>query len=197
MALTKTIIKSSSTYKVEFSLPLEAAPKSKEIIVLGEFNDWNKAKAPVLKKKKNQFVGSMNVSPGSYEFRYLIDDTYWINDWAADNYVPAPFAGVENSVLHLKPIKKKAVAKKKAKKVDFTIIEGIGPKINQLILDAGITTFDALSKTKPAALKSILTAAGNRYKMHDPGTWPKQSAYVVKDDLTGLKKWQDKLKGGK
>lgn len=93
---------------------------------------------------------------------------------------------------------KKAPAKKVTRrKDDLKKIEGIGPKIAQLLIDSNITTFNKLSKTKFEKLKKILSEAGSRYKMHDPGTWAEQAALAAKGDWDKLKTFQDFLKGGK
>ncbi len=93
---------------------------------------------------------------------------------------------------------KKAPAKKATRrKDDLKKIEGIGPKIAQLLIDSNITTFNKLSKTKFEKLKKILSEAGSRYKMHDPGTWAEQAALAAKGDWDKLKTFQDFLKGGK
>lgn len=94
---------------------------------------------------------------------------------------------------------KATVAKVAAKstKDDLTKIEGIGPKIAGLLNAGGIVTFDDLSVAKVTALKSILDAAGSRYKLHDPSTWPNQSALAAKGSWDALKKLQDELNGGK
>jgi chromosome segregation ATPase len=83
------------------------------------------------------------------------------------------------------------------KKDDLTKIEGIGPKINGLLNDAGIYTFAKLSATKYEKLKTILEEAGERYRMHDPSTWPKQAELAANGKWDELKKLQDELKGGK
>jgi len=93
-------------------------------------------------------------------------------------------------------------AEPKAKKAesgddDFKKIEGIGPKISELLKGAGIATFEELSKTDVDRIKEILAEAGNRYKMHDPTTWPKQAELAANGDWDALKKWQDELDGGK
>jgi len=97
--------------------------------------------------------------------------------------------------------KPKAAAKKSTKggnkPDDFKKIEGVGPKIASLITEAGITTFAELSKTDPEKIREILLAAGNRYKMHDPATWPKQAGMAAEGKWDELKKWQDELDGGK
>lgn len=96
------------------------------------------------------------------------------------------------------PKKEKAPAKAVVTKADdLTIVEGIGPKIAELLQNAGITSFAELAKAKPAAIKTVLDAAGKRYQMHDPATWPKQAALARDGKTEELAKLQEKLKGGK
>jgi predicted flap endonuclease-1-like 5' DNA nuclease len=95
---------------------------------------------------------------------------------------------------------KKAPAAKKTKAPaadDLTLVEGIGPKIADLLIAAGIVTFADLAATKPAAIKTILEAAGKRYQMHDPATWPKQAELARDGKTAELAKMQAELKGGK
>lgn len=80
---------------------------------------------------------------------------------------------------------------------DFTKIEGIGPKINQIMIEGGITTYAAMAYAKPEQLKEVLIAAGSRYKMHDPTTWPQQAALAEEGKWDELKALQDELQGGK
>ncbi len=98
-----------------------------------------------------------------------------------------------------KATEKKVAAPKAAtvKADDLTIVEGIGPKIAELLQKAGIVSFADLAKAKPAAIKTILDAAGKRYQMHDPATWPKQAELARDGKQAELAKLQDELKGGK
>ncbi len=80
---------------------------------------------------------------------------------------------------------------------DLKKIEGIGPKISGILNEAGIYTFANLSQTPVDRLKGILADAGNRYKMHDPSSWPKQAALAAAGDWDELKKLQDYLDGGR
>ena len=84
-----------------------------------------------------------------------------------------------------------------ASKDDLKKVEGIGPKIEQLLNAAGINTFSELAATKPDAVKAILAEAGNRYKTHDPTTWPRQAGMAAEGKWDALEKWQDELDGGK
>ena len=79
---------------------------------------------------------------------------------------------------------------------DLKIVEGIGPKIEKLLND-GILTFAQLAATAPERIKEILVAAGTRFQMHDPTTWPEQSALARDGKLEELKAWQDELNKGR
>ncbi len=76
-------------------------------------------------------------------------------------------------------------------------VEGIGPKIEQLLFDAQIYTWKALANTKVEVIQAILDKAGPRYKMHNPETWPEQAKMAAEGKWDELNKWQDELKGGR
>ncbi len=91
----------------------------------------------------------------------------------------------------------KATFGKKIKENDLKIVEGIGPKIEGIFNDGGIKTWAQLAATSASKLKSLLDAAGPRYQMHNPTTWPKQADMANKGKWSELKTYQDKLDGGK
>lgn len=78
---------------------------------------------------------------------------------------------------------------------DLTQIEGVGPKVKQVLNEAGIRTFKELAEATPDQLRSILTAAN--LKMMVPDSWPQQAGLAAAGDLTGLKALQEKLRGGR
>lgn len=80
---------------------------------------------------------------------------------------------------------------------DLKLVEGIGPKIEQLLNNEGIFTFAQLASTSPERIKEILVAAGSRFQMHDPFTWPEQSALARDGKLEELKTWQNELNKGR
>jgi len=80
---------------------------------------------------------------------------------------------------------------------DLTRIEGIGPKIQELLYAANIHTFAKLAKTDTARLKGILNDAGDRFQMHEPKTWPEQAQLAADGRWEELDKLQDLLRGGR
>jgi large subunit ribosomal protein L21 len=90
-----------------------------------------------------------------------------------------------------------AVPAQKAVADDLVLIEGIGPKINEIMAKAGITTFQQLADTSVDKLKELLKAAGGRFASHDPSTWPEQSALAAKGEWDAFKKLTDELNGGR
>lgn len=83
------------------------------------------------------------------------------------------------------------------KKDDLKIVEGIGPKIEELFNNAGIFTFAELADTSAEKMKAILDAAGPRFQIHNPATWADQAALARDGKWDELKKWQDELYKGK
>ena len=124
------------------------------------------------------------------------------NHWHADAYVQTPF-GVDNSVVSLKgsaPDHLAAVPELTTGTQpvdDLTLIEGIGPKISQLLQTAGVTTFAALAGAARATLVNILATGGPRYQIHDPTSWPEQAALAAAGQWDELQALQDRLVAGR
>jgi predicted flap endonuclease-1-like 5' DNA nuclease/predicted nuclease with TOPRIM domain len=89
------------------------------------------------------------------------------------------------------------VYKRRANPDDLKIIEGIGPKIEELLNNAGIYTYTQLATTEATVIRAILDKAGNRFRMHDPSTWSIQADIAHKGDWVKLKEYQDYLIGGR
>ena len=80
---------------------------------------------------------------------------------------------------------------------DLTRIEGIGPKIASLLNAKGVTTWTRLADTEVSFLQSVLDAAGPRYRIHDPATWPRQARLAAAGDWDELDTLQNRLQGGR
>lgn len=78
---------------------------------------------------------------------------------------------------------------------DLKILEGIGPKVAQVLNEAGIHTFADLAKAQAGEVQKILDAAG--LQMMNPAGWIEQAKLAAQGDMAGLAKLQDELKGGR
>ncbi len=211
--------------EIVFSLPQEAFGTATAAVLLGDFNNWDIDKAIALKQDKDGlWKATVKLKPGhTYEYRFLLNDGRWVNDWAAKGYVHKHHFGIDNSVITVEEemiasaVIPKAAAKpkaettakakkapaKKTKKVaeliknDLTKIEGIGPAIAKLLEQQGILSFKDLSKATGKKLKELLAAAGSKFAPHDPKSWPKQAKLAAAEKWEELKALQDELIGGK
>ncbi|HBS26433.1 MAG TPA: hypothetical protein DD827_04785 [Gammaproteobacteria bacterium] len=77
------------------------------------------------------------------------------------------------------------------------IVEGIGPKIEELLNAGGINTWVELSKSKVPAIQTILDTAGANFRLADPDSWPLQAELANNGEWAKLKEYQDVLQGGR
>ncbi len=78
---------------------------------------------------------------------------------------------------------------------DLVIIEGIGPKVADLLKQNGIRTFAQLAATPVPALQKILLDNGLRFMK--PESWPEQGRLAAAGMMDELKAMQDKLVAGR
>jgi 1,4-alpha-glucan branching enzyme len=83
---------------VTFELP--SAIWAEKVTLVGEFNDWNRTSHRLEQTRDDSTWRIIVELPAGhqFQFRYLVNDTDWHNDWHADKYIPNPFAG-DNSVV--------------------------------------------------------------------------------------------------
>lgn len=97
MAITKQYLKSKPICKVTFSVPAKDAT---QVVVAGNFNEWDTATNALKKLKNGTFKGTIDLpKDNSYEFKYVVDGE-WQNETQADAYAWNEFAS-ENSVLNV------------------------------------------------------------------------------------------------
>jgi predicted flap endonuclease-1-like 5' DNA nuclease len=80
---------------------------------------------------------------------------------------------------------------------DLKLIEGIGPKIEELLNKEGIHTYEQLSETSVIRIVGILKKAGPRFQIHDPSSWPKQAGYAKDKNWEVLDQLKIQLISGK
>ncbi|MDF1696941.1 MAG: helix-hairpin-helix domain-containing protein [Saprospiraceae bacterium] len=104
-------------------------------------------------------------------------------------------AGMTDSKLEKYLIKTGVL--KAFKQDDLKAIEGIGPATDKLLRENGINTWRELADSTAEKIQEILTAAGSRFGLSDPTTWPKQAELAADGKFDELREYQDFLDGGK
>ena len=79
---------------------------------------------------------------------------------------------------------------------DLELIEGIGPKIAELLKAAGIDTFAALAKASVEKVQEVLEAGGSKFNLAKPETWAEQAALAAAGDWAAFDKLTEALVGG-
>ena len=67
-------------------------------------------------------------------------------------------------------------------------IEGIGPKLEEMLNENSIYTFSQLSATPQSTLQAILDEGGEAYRIHDPSTWPEQAKLLAEGKVEEFEK---------
>lgn len=62
---------------------------------------------------------------------------------------------------------------------DLTVVEGIGPKIDEILKQNGIRTYSQLARTDVSQLETILDKAGVSFCMADPASRPEQASWAA------------------
>jgi 1,4-alpha-glucan branching enzyme len=85
------------TVRVTFSLP--PSVQGETAYLVGDFNHWDESANPMEQDGNGGFVLRLDLEKGrEYQFRYLINNNEWHNDWQADQYVQNGYGG-DNSVV--------------------------------------------------------------------------------------------------
>ncbi|MDP3017097.1 MAG: isoamylase early set domain-containing protein [Deltaproteobacteria bacterium] len=83
----KTANKKEKAKKVNFSL---LAPQAESVSIAGDFNDWNPKSHPMKRDKKGAWKASLNLAPGTYQYRFFVDGE-WQSDSSCTDCVENPF----------------------------------------------------------------------------------------------------------
>jgi predicted flap endonuclease-1-like 5' DNA nuclease len=79
---------------------------------------------------------------------------------------------------------------------DLQKIEGIGPKINELLSANGIHTYTQLANAPEQQLQNILEKAGPRFHLANPSSWTAQARLCSEGRWDALQKMQEALIAG-
>jgi large subunit ribosomal protein L21 len=77
---------------------------------------------------------------------------------------------------------------------DLKVIEGIGPRLEGVLVAAGIDSYARLAEAGPSELKKLMRRSGKRAAKTD--TWPEQARLAAEGRWDDLRALQGRLKGG-
>jgi hypothetical protein len=84
----------------EFVFARDAGPGARTVSVVGTFNDWDKLADPLTPHEDGRWRARVEMVPGTYEYKYVIDGESWIKDPSCAEAVSDGYWG-ENSILRL------------------------------------------------------------------------------------------------
>lgn len=88
MSMKKQYLKNKEVCKLTFQLK-DSVDGVENARIVGDFNNWDTQSEPMKKLKTGGFSQTINLDAGkSYQFKYLINDSLWINEPEADQLVP-------------------------------------------------------------------------------------------------------------
>src|SRR5262245_13400832 len=74
------------------------APEASRVSLVGDFNGWDKAAAPMQREDSGMWVVSLPVTHGRHVYAYFVDQERWVSDPHAP-LAPEDGFGVPNSVI--------------------------------------------------------------------------------------------------
>ena len=80
---------------------------------------------------------------------------------------------------------------------ELQIIEGIGPRVTEVLAAAGYGTWETLASASGDELRDLLNAAGSRFGLSDPSSWPHQAALAAAGKWSELIEYQRFTDGGR
>lgn len=89
--------------------------------------------------------------------------------------------------------------KQAQKKDDLKVIEGIGPKVEELLNANGVQSFAELETLSYVKLSQILRQENGKFQMllASANTWAKQAGLAKSGNMDALKQYQDTLNAGR
>jgi 1,4-alpha-glucan branching enzyme len=99
MAIKKQFLKSKPICKVTFEV---LNPEAEQIVLLGEFNEWNQTSHPMNKMKNGKHKIAIDLeTERNYAFKYLVDGNTWMLEEDADEQVESGMGAEQNSLIAL------------------------------------------------------------------------------------------------
>lgn len=80
---------------------------------------------------------------------------------------------------------------------NLQIIEGIGPKMDELLKSFGLSTWSDIANADALDIKKKLEDANSKYRIIDPSSWPEQAKLANEQKWDKLIEYQKSLSSGK
>lgn len=98
--ISRNYSKDKSKCQITFYVPKDLASEAQSIAIAGSFNDWDHFSHLMNKLENGDFSLVVELDSGNeYEFRYILDESQWINTPDADKFVWSDFGNCENMVI--------------------------------------------------------------------------------------------------
>ncbi len=96
--IKKEYLKCRNVCRATFKLPKIAVHDAKRVCIVGDFNNWNIHANPMKKLKNGDYTIRVDLDKEKeYQFRYLIDESKWENDWNTDKYMKSHYGDCDNA----------------------------------------------------------------------------------------------------
>ncbi|MEO8109906.1 MAG: isoamylase early set domain-containing protein [Ginsengibacter sp.] len=140
--------------EIVFTLPAEALEGASEAVVLGDFNNWTPGHEFELKRQEDgSFKTTVELEGGkTYQYRFLLNNGTWQNDYHAENYVPVSGLYIDNSVITVPEIAEEDV-KQTSETVDKE--EAAKPKVAKAKAAKPTAKVEAVKTKKVAPAKTV------------------------------------------
>src|SRR5262245_42758670 len=96
--LSPSIAEISTTREVRLVQFVLSAPKASQVTVVGDFNQWDPAATPMVRREGGAWTAAIPVAPGRHVYAFIVDGDRWVSDPAAP-LAPEDGFGIRNSVI--------------------------------------------------------------------------------------------------
>jgi len=96
--LSPSIAEVPTTREVRLVQFVLSAPKASQVTVVGDFNQWDPAATPMVRREGGAWTAAIPVAPGRHVYAFIVDGDRWVADPAAP-MAPEDGFGIRNSVI--------------------------------------------------------------------------------------------------
>jgi 1,4-alpha-glucan branching enzyme len=76
------------------------AREAQSVALAGDFNNWDPSTVPMRRSDEGEWEASLQLSPGQYEYKFVVDGVHWREDPQSQERVANSF-GTYNSVYRV------------------------------------------------------------------------------------------------